>query len=191
MDIEYEATFVNIDKDEIRSRLKVLGAELVKPEFLQSRAVFHLPEGHELPGSWLRIRDEGNRVTCSFKQVTGDSIDDQKEIMVEVSDFQTTVDLLTVMGARQKAFQESRRELWLLDDTEVTIDEWPWLEPFVEVEGSGEDEVRGVSEKLGFDWKDAKFCPIGDLYVERYGITRERINDETPFIQFSDPNPFS
>lgn len=35
MQIEYEATFININKDEIRARLKKVGATLVKPEFLQ------------------------------------------------------------------------------------------------------------------------------------------------------------
>jgi len=37
MQIEYEATFSDIDKDEIRGRLKSVGAELVKPEFMQKR----------------------------------------------------------------------------------------------------------------------------------------------------------
>jgi hypothetical protein len=31
------------------------------------------------------------------------------------------------------------------------IDEWPFLEPFIEVEGGSELGVRQVSEKLGFD----------------------------------------
>lgn len=34
MQIEYEATFENIDKDEIRDRLKKAGARIVKKEFL-------------------------------------------------------------------------------------------------------------------------------------------------------------
>ena len=41
MDIEYEATFVNINKDEIRKRLKDSGAKLIKPEFLQKRVNFN------------------------------------------------------------------------------------------------------------------------------------------------------
>lgn len=35
MQIEYEATFPNIDKNEIREKLKNVGATLVRPEFLQ------------------------------------------------------------------------------------------------------------------------------------------------------------
>ena len=40
MDIEYEATFENIDKDQMRAKLKQAGAELVKKEFEQKRVVF-------------------------------------------------------------------------------------------------------------------------------------------------------
>ncbi|MCP6717994.1 MAG: hypothetical protein KJI70_00400 [Patescibacteria group bacterium] len=48
MKIEYEAKFTNIDKDEIRLKLKNIGANLIRSEFLQKRIVFNLPEGHKL-----------------------------------------------------------------------------------------------------------------------------------------------
>jgi len=40
MAIEYEATFPNIDKDEIRERLKKAGAVLIHAEVLQKRNNF-------------------------------------------------------------------------------------------------------------------------------------------------------
>ena len=39
MNIEYEATFCKINKDEARGNLARAGARLVRPEFLQTRAV--------------------------------------------------------------------------------------------------------------------------------------------------------
>lgn len=36
MEIEYEATFINVDKDEMHQRLKDAGAILVRPEYLQN-----------------------------------------------------------------------------------------------------------------------------------------------------------
>ena len=50
MKIEYEATFTDINKDEIRERLEKAGAVLRRPEFLQKRGTFRLPEGHEIAG---------------------------------------------------------------------------------------------------------------------------------------------
>lgn len=46
MDIEFEATFPDINKDELRVKLQKLKAKLTHPEFLMKRVVFNLPSGH-------------------------------------------------------------------------------------------------------------------------------------------------
>ncbi|HQB51158.1 MAG TPA: CYTH domain-containing protein [bacterium] len=190
MAIEYEATFANVNKTDIRQRLKAVGATLVRPEFLQKRVNFNLPESHQIKGGWLRVRDEGNRTTMSLKIIDGETITDQKEIQLVVDSFSEAKNLLASIGCREKAFQESRRELWLLDEVEVTIDEWPFLEPFVEVEGVSEAAVKAVAEKLGFDYSLAKFCAVDVLYSEKYGLSFDRINNQTPEITFAMDNPF-
>lgn len=190
MQIEYEATFINIDKDEIRARLKTVGATLVKPEFLQKRIVFELPSGHEIPGGWLRVRDESDKITMSLKIVNGDKIEDQKEICLKIDNYNEGVNFLEAIGAERKAYQESRRELWILDNTEITIDEWPYLEPYVEVEGVSEEIVKSVSEKIGFNYQDALFCSVDILYNKKYGTPLDVINKKTKLITFTDPNPF-
>lgn len=190
MNIEYEATFIPVEKADIRARLQAAGATLVRPEYMQRRTVFHLPKGHEIEHGWLRVRDEGDKVTMSLKVVDGDKITDQKEVCITVSDYQESILLLEKIGCRFKAFQESKRELWTLDGVEITIDEWPFLDPFIEVEGKSENEVKSVSEKIGFDWDRAKFCAIGKLYKEKYGVSLDEINNNTPRIVFGEKNPF-
>lgn len=152
MKIEYEATFPNINKDEIRQRLMAAGADLLRPEFLQKRCTFNFPVGHEIAGGWLRVRDEGDKITMTLKVVDGDQIHNQKEITLKVDDFAEAEKFLVTMGCRKKSYQETRRELWILDGVEITIDEWPFLEPCVEVEGRSEEAVKNVSEKIGFDY---------------------------------------
>ena len=191
MDIEYEATFQKIDKEDIRERLKKLGAKLLRSEFLQRRIVFNLPKGHQIKGGWLRIRNEGDKITMSLKVVDGNKIENQKEIFLTVSDFEEARKFLKTLGCEEKAFQESKRGLWILDEVEITIDEWPFLEPFVEVEGKAEDEVRRISTRLGFDYKEALFCAVDTLYSKKYGISTDRINNKTPKILFGVKNPFS
>ncbi len=190
MDIEFEATFKDINKDDIRSRLKQAGAVLLKPEFLQKRVAFHMPKGNEVEGGWARVRDEGDKITISVKIIDGNKITDQKEVCVTVDNFNKAISLLESLGCRQKAYIETRRELWKLDDVEITIDEWPFLEPFVEVEGSSEEEVKLVSEKIGFDWKDAMFCGVVTLYTAKYGVSTDLVNNLTPRITFDIDNPF-
>lgn len=190
MEIEYEATFKEVNKDEVRSRLSKAGANLNREEFLQKRIVFNLPPGTAIKGGWLRVRDEGDRITMSLKSVDGSQIHNQKETMLVVDSFEQARDFLLSLGCREKAYQESRRESWSLDGVEITIDEWPFLMPFVEVEGKSEESVREVSEKIGFDYEKAMFCSVDSLYEERYGVSPDQVNNRTPKIVFEMDNPF-
>lgn len=189
MQIEYEATFPNIDKDEIRKRLKKAEAKLVRPEFLQKRINYALPKGPEVIDGWLRVRDEGDKITMSHKVVDGDRIGDQKELCLEVDNFDQATEFLKGIGCRQKAYQETKRELWMLDDVEIAIDEWPFLEPFIEIEGRSEEQVKSASEKLGLDFNSAIFCAVDELYSRKYGVSRHIINN-TPKLIFEGKNPF-
>lgn len=189
MDVEYEATFLNINKDGMRERLKKAGALLVRSEYVQKRIPFHLPKEKRSLGKWLRVRDEGNKITLSLKIIDGEKIEDQKELCLEVDNFDNAVQLLELIGCEPKSYQETKRELWKLDNVEITIDEWPFLEPFVEVEGKGEEEVKRVSEKIGFNYSDALFCAVGKLYQLKYGIDPDEINLLEKLV-FDMKNPF-
>jgi adenylate cyclase class 2 len=190
MKIEYEATFIDIKKDQVRQKLKELGATLKRAEFMQKRATFNLPRGHEINGGWLRVRDEGNKITLTLKVVDGNKIENQKEILLNVDSFEQAVSLLSTIGCSKKSFQESKRELWILDGTEITIDEWPFLEPYVEVEGKTEQAVKDASKKMGFDYSKALFCTVDTIYEMKYGVSKDVVN-KTPEIKFNTKNPFS
>lgn len=190
MKIEYEATFPNIDKDEIKAKLKESGAELIRPEFLQRRMAFKFPKGHEIEGGWVRVRDEGDKVTMSLKVVDGEKIENQKEICLRVNSLKEAELFLTTIGCKKKAYQESKREIWRLRDAEIAIDQWPFLEPFVEIEGESKVAVKKACEKIGLDYSKALFCSVGVLYNKKYGVSIDVINNQTPEIVFGGKNPF-
>ncbi len=190
MKVEFEATFENIDKDEMRAKLKEAGATLVREEFMQKRIVFNLPEGHGINGGWLRVRDEGDKITMGLKQIDGEGIERQKETELVINDFEKGVEFLESIGCARKAYQESFRELWHFENVEITIDEWPFLEPFIEIEGNSEQEVKSVSEKLGFDYSTALFDSVDAQYAKKYNITIDAVNQRTPEILFKMENPF-
>lgn len=189
MKTEYEATFLDIDKDDFRKRLATLGAVCLRPEFLQKRVVLNVPQEKSAQHVWLRIRDEGDTVTMTWKSVRGDVIDGQKEILLHVDSFDSAVELAEKIGCVRRSYQESLRELWRLSETEVTIDTWPYLNPLVEVEGESEDVVKNVSEKLGFNWKNAFFASVGKFYRMKYGEQADP--SSTPRLTFDLPNPFT
>lgn len=190
MQTEYEAMFIHINKEVIRQKLLSCQATLVRPEFFQKRQEFNLPiENSE--GKWARVRDEGDTITMSFKQITsgGVAITDQKEINLVVDDYEKAQQFLTAIGCAPQGYRENYRELWKLNGAEVTIDTWPWLEPLVEVEGSSEQQVREVSEILGFDWSEALFNSIDAVYARVYGVDAEMVC-QLRDGSFAAPNPF-
>lgn len=190
MDIEWEAKFININREELQAKLKAAGAKLIKPEMLYKRAVFFLPKGHEIEGGWLRVRDEGNKITMSLKATTNGQVDMQKEVMVVVDNYDKARQLLAEIGCIEKAYQETKREIWHLNDVEITIDEWPYLEPYAEVEGKSEEEIKNVAEILGFDYSQAVFGSADQVISKKYGVPEDAVNNEIPRIVFSEPNPY-
>ena len=173
MKTEIEVKFINVDIDDIRAKLTALGAIREQPMRNMRRVLIEQPE-HEAEHSFIRIRDQGDKITLTFKRRAKKSpnrIDDTKEIEVEVGSFEDTVELFKEAGWAYKTYQENRRETWLLDGAEVVIDEWPWLAPQIEIEADDEATVRSVAEKLGFDWGDAFYGHIDDVYKTEYEFT--------------------
>ena len=76
--------------------------------------------------------------------------------------------------------------MWVRNGVEVTIDTWPGLKPFAEIEGSTEIIVREVSQELGFDFEKAMFGSIDLVYEKELGILAKKIIT-LPEITFSNP----
>jgi adenylate cyclase class 2 len=189
METEYEAKFLDVDKEAIRTRLKAAGAVLKRHEFAQKRWVFNLPAEKHSSHVFVRVRDEGGIVTVTWKKFSGEKIDNPEEIELVVDNFDNAVEMLTELGCTPTSFQENRRELWHLDEAKITIDSWPFYAPFVEVEGASENIVRDASKKAGFDWDTALFCGVSKLYQMKYG--EHVLIREMPKLMFDMPDPFA
>ena len=186
---EIEAKFVNINIDDIRSRLTELGAILIQPMRDMQRVTIDTPELKK-KDAFVRIRNEGDKTTITYKQFNSLSIDGVKEVEITVDDFDTAVALFKEAGLAYGSLQESRRETWRLDEVEIVIDEWPWLNPYIEIEAPSEDLVILTSEKLGFNWDDAIFGDVMAAYRVQY--PHLGLNDTVgnlPEVRFSDPLP--
>lgn len=188
MGIEYEAKFLNVDIEEVRARLAAAGATLERPEFFQRRVVFDLPEANGDKHSFARVRDEGGIITMTLKRYTEASGEHPEETEVVVNDFDEAVELLTGLGCVPGSYQENRRELWSLDGADITIDSWPFHEPFVEVEAASIEEIQAVAEKAGFLWNEALFCSVSRLFKNKYGPEVEI--RRMPRLTFDMPHPF-
>jgi adenylate cyclase class 2 len=177
METEIEAKFVDINPRQMRDMLKHSSAHLVQPERIMRRRNYDFPDGGlEDKSAWVRIRDEGNKVTMSYKQNQNDGLHGTVEVNVHVDNFDSTSAFLEATGMVQKSYQETKRETWMLDGVEVAIDTWPWIPPFVELEGESERAVKDVASKLGFDWSDALHGSVATVYQMHYDVAADEVN---------------
>ena len=192
MNTEIEAKFANIDLNEIRAKLTNIGAVLEQPMRLMRRVVIHTPE-MEAKHAFVRVRDEGHRTTITYKQFDSDTVDGAKEYEIEASNFDQAINLLSAAGLSSFAYQESKRENWRINNVDIMIDEWPWIKPYIEIEGESEEAIKSLADQLGFNWSDALFGGVANIYRNQYPHIGEAgisvINREWETIKFDDPTP--
>lgn len=189
MKTETEAKFLNVDFVGVRETLAQLGATCEQPMRLMRRAIIEPPHLAQ-KDAFIRVRDEGDKVTLTYKQFDDhDALSGVQEIEVTVSSFESTVAILEKGGLPYKSLQESRRETWRLNDVEVVLDEWPWLSPYIEIEGEGETAVRQAAEALGFEWSDAVFGSVTAAYQAEYPAGDARKLITLPNVAFGEPIP--
>ncbi len=189
---EFEAKFYPVDKEEYRKKLIRIGARLTIPERKMVRIVADRRINPVLnSGKYIRVRDEGNTVRLSVKfmaEATG-IMSDQKEIDVEVSDFEKTKKIIENCGIKFNRKQENSREEWSYKGAQITIDSWPGLDPFSEIEAGSESGVKKIVEELGFDWNKKIIVPAADVYAMVYRMNIEDVLEKISNITFEN-NPF-
>lgn len=191
MQTEIEAKFLRVDPEDIRTRLEKVGATCKQPMMLMRRVIFD-NDDLKTKNAFVRVRDEGYRIAMTYKQYDEISLTGAKEIEFSVSDYDAAVAFTEALGVRAKSAQEARREIWELDDVEVVIDEWPWIDPFIEIEGPSEQAVKAAAKKLGYEWKDAAFGDIMTAYRDRYpktGLAPKDMVYNLPSVRFDDEVP--
>ena len=170
MKTEFEAKFLNVDIEPLRGQLKALGASCSVPERLMQRLVFET-DNLLKKKAWLRVRNEGDKITMTLKQTTdSQGIDRIREVEVTVDSFENAVTLLTEAGFKPMRHEDNRRESWRLDQASIDIDTWPKIPTFVEIEGPDKASVEACVRKLGFDMNQARFGSIDEIYQTEYSI---------------------
>lgn len=193
MDIEFEAKFYPVDREKFRELLHSLGAVLVVPERKLKRVIFNIRDNPQFLAEIFRVRDEGKgivRLSAKNTAKDGGKLTDQKEVDVEVSDFDKTMEILKLAGLKTKEYIENMREEWSYKGAEIDIDSWPGLEPYVEIEAESEEEVRSLAEELGLSWEGKIITPAVEIYAKLYGLTVNEVLKNYEHLTFEN-NPFA
>ncbi|MFK7780024.1 MAG: CYTH domain-containing protein [Candidatus Gracilibacteria bacterium] len=177
MKTEYEVVFTNINREEIIQKIKDLGGICSKENTFMKRVIFETPNNER--GSYLRVRDEGDKITCTYKEenLLVNDINSIRELETVVKDFDIMVSIFKKLGLNEKSYQETYREIWdINDEIEIMIDLWPGLKPYIEIEGEDEEVVRKYSKLLGFNYNEGIFGTSFQVYEKELGLDYDFIN---------------
>ncbi|MBA3758091.1 class IV adenylate cyclase [Candidatus Saccharibacteria bacterium] len=191
MQTEIEAKFLHVNHNDIRERLNNLGAICEQPMRLMRRVMLDHADQRYQRGNQaerLRVRDEGDKVTVTYK--ASNETNYPYEVEARVNSFDEMGKLLKALGFVEYSFQESKRETWHYKNVEIVLDEWPWLDQYIEIEGKSEKDIKNVAEKLGFDWKDSKYGSVDTAYMQQYpGMKVTESIGDLSNVCFNEPLP--
>ncbi|HEX8226842.1 MAG TPA: class IV adenylate cyclase [Candidatus Saccharimonadales bacterium] len=187
---EIEVKFLSADHDSLRQKLSDAGAVCVQPMRLMKRKTFDFPDDRLRidRNGWARIRDEGDKITMSYKQLNDRSLHGTHEVNLIIDSFESGDAFLCELGLIQKSYIETKRESWHLEDFEIELDVWPWAKPYIEIEGPDETTLRQLADRLGLDWSSSCFGSVEIVYQAEYDITEDEFND-IPVVTFDTAPP--
>jgi len=166
MKTEIECRILEINPDKIQQKLLEIGAKKITERNMK-RYVYDIDSNED--HTWIRLRDNGEKITLAIKEIHTDEIDGTKEIEVDVSDFEKTNTILNKLKYTHKAYQENKRISYKFKDVEVEIDFWPKIPPYIEFEAKSKEKIEEVVNLLGFKMADTT-CLNNIKIYEKYGI---------------------
>jgi adenylate cyclase class 2 len=172
MDIEHEVKLLDVDVQ--RARQFFAEANIKKQKTLAFRRyVFDTIPTNK--NAWIRLRTDGTKTTLTYKHSHKDQIDGMQEVEVAVDSFDQTKKLLEAAGLRARNYQENSRDVYTYMQCEVTIDHWPLIPSYIEIEAANAELVSTCAKKLAFLSKTTTSESTERVY-ERYGIDLSAID---------------
>ena len=164
---EHEIDILEIDRQEATKRLRQLGA--VYKGHLQYRRIEFLLGGKVgSKHSWGRVRTDGRKTTITVKRFRGKHLPmDEHEIVTD--NFEEAVKLMSRMTRSRIFYFENERDRYELDGATITLDKWPRVPLFMEIESRSMGHAKELYKKLGIKGEMVGNATIDSIF-KRYGF---------------------
>lgn len=162
MPLEYEYQFYDYNKVNVIKSIKNLGFKK-KGQFIFRVMVFNHPLN--TPNTYIRIRDEGHRITLTYKSKNPKSkFEDEDEVIIDNFDNGTTI--LLNLGCKKKYYYEKIREIWSLGNNEIIFDINPCEPQRMEIESQTQKELDTLTEhlKLSDSIASNNYDPLKEIF---------------------------
>ncbi len=167
MSIEIETRFLEINKEDLISKLKTLNA-IDNGEVKLDEIIFY-----DKDLTWMN-----ENIKLTFKSNKEQKIDSAKEIEFDVSSMEDARLFLEEIGLVQYRIVEKYRHTFRLGNVTLDIDTWPKIPVYVELEGDSVEELKKVADMLGFDWGN-RFDGDARYVFKKYGFDFDNIKTIT------------
>lgn len=131
------------------------------------------------PNKWIRLRKSNDKVELTVKHIyekQNSKLQTVQEYEIKVSDLEETNQILESIGVVKRNYQEKLRHSFEYNDAEIEIDQWPLLEPYMEIECDDETLIQDIINELEFNDKEVVSLNTEQLY-KRKNIDVLKISD--------------
>lgn len=173
MELELEVKILEIDDEPMKEKLERVWATAYGAKMMRRYVYDFTPVRI---GSWIRLRDNGQKATLTIKEIQNDAIDWTKELEIVVDSFDMTHKLLQKLWYQPRAYQENKRDSYMIGDVHVEIDYRPLIPPYIEVEWPSVEKIQSVVEKLWYTMQDTTSINTNKVYM-KYWIDLETIEN--------------
>ncbi|MSU00795.1 class IV adenylate cyclase [Tissierella sp. DSM 105185] len=175
---ELEVKILNIDINEMETKLKALGATLIDKE-VQVNTLIDSKEDfiQNNLDSYLRIRETKSLLTNNIKltltmkkNINREGIRESIEINTDITDKKALLEIFKSLGyyVYQEGFKE--RTSYSLNNVRFDLDKWDDLtypEPYMEIEVNDEDELQTMIDVLKIPKENISTKSIAELRREK------------------------
>jgi len=175
MNQEFETKILNVDKKEIETKLNKIGAKKISASLMRRWVFDWLDEDLEWDYDWIRLRQEGDKVTLTYKNRQAMSKSNTEELETEVKDFDIAAEILQKIPFKRRFYQENKRTVYVFEDIEFMLDEWPGLRPHLEIEGKTKEALAKGINLLDFVGQDSGDVSVNKIYKDELNVDLHKI----------------
>jgi len=167
---EIEIKILGINVEDISKKLLDLGAHKEFSGLIKTK-YFDKDSKIRDRGDLLRVREfEGSHTEVTYKtnkRKEGDfKIYDEFELASP--EFEEACGFFESLGFEESCYFEKRRSIFALEQAEIVIDEYPKIDPFLEIEAPDQNTIEQLIKKLELTENEKSNHTINGLLKEKY-----------------------
>ena len=167
---EVELKFLDIDVNEIKSKLEKLGAVLIYDTYIESYSFYSNDfHGSDSSKKYLRVRKIDNEIIVTYKDPAKDSdMTLRQEVEISVNDYENTLLLFEKLGFKKGGVFRKHRVHYEFNNIHFELDTLENIPTYLEIETTSEDDMRFMCVKLDLDITKGRKGTIIEIFPNKF-----------------------